>query len=130
MNPDPIGGAVPGQIVEGTVARITRYGAFVDLADGRTGLLHISEIADTFVRDVREHLQEGQRVRVKILGVDARGRLDLSLKRARSPEERTDRSSHRTAFEEKLKAFLRESQERLADLKRNTEAKRGGRRRR
>ncbi len=130
MNPDPIGGAVPGQIVEGTVARITRYGAFVDLADGRTGLVHISEIADTFVRDVREHLQEGQRVRVKILGVDPRGRLDLSLKRARSPEERTDRSGHRTTFEEKLKAFLRESQERLADLKRNTEAKRGGRRRR
>ncbi len=130
MNPDPNGAAEAGQVVEGTVARITSYGAFVDLADGRTGLVHISEIADTFVRDVREYLQEGQRIRVKVLGANARGKLELSLKQAVSPEERANRQRHRTSFEEKLRAFLRESQERLTDLKRNTEAKRGGRRRR
>ncbi|MDR7415762.1 MAG: S1 RNA-binding domain-containing protein [Armatimonadota bacterium] len=130
MNPDPSGAWEPGQILEGTVARIVTYGAFVTLPDGRVGLVHISEIADAFVRDVREYLREGQRVRVKVLGTDARGRLDLSLRQALSPEERTRSQRHRTTFEEKLRAFLRESQERLTDLKRNTEAKRGGRRRR
>ncbi|MCS7172016.1 MAG: S1 RNA-binding domain-containing protein [Armatimonadetes bacterium] len=130
MDPELRVAAEPGQILEGTVARIATYGAFVTLPDGRTGLVHISEIADTFVRDVREYLREGQRVRVKVLGTDARGRLDLSLRQALPPEERTRAQYHRTTFEEKLRAFLRESQERLADLKRNTRAKRGGRRRR
>ncbi|MDR5708860.1 MAG: S1 RNA-binding domain-containing protein [Armatimonadota bacterium] len=122
--------AEPGQILEGTVARIATYGAFVTLPGGRMGLVHISEIADTFVRDIREYLREGQRVRVKVLRADAQGRLDLSLRQALSPEERASSQRHRTTFEEKLRAFLRESQERLTDLKRNTEAKRGGRRRR
>jgi S1 RNA binding domain protein len=102
----------------------------VDLPDGRSGLVHISEIADTFVRDIREYLREGQTVRVKILGLNERGKLDLSVKQALTPEERANRQKQRTTFEEKLKAFLRQSEERLLDLKRNTEAKRGGGRRR
>ncbi|MDR5682687.1 MAG: S1 RNA-binding domain-containing protein [Armatimonadota bacterium] len=119
-----------GQIVEGVVAKITNYGAFVDLPSGRSGLVHISEIADTFVRDIREYLREGQTVRVKVLGLNERGKLDLSVKQALSPEERANRQKQRTTFEEKLKAFLKQSEERLLDLKRNTEAKRGGRGRR
>jgi S1 RNA binding domain protein len=119
-----------GQIVEGVVARITNYGAFVDLPSGRSGLVHISEIADTFIRDIREYLREGQRVRVKVLGLNERGKLDLSVKQALTPEERANRHKQRTTFEEKLKAFLKQSEERQLDVKRNTEAKRGGRTRR
>jgi S1 RNA binding domain protein len=118
-----------GAIVEGTVVKITHYGAFVELPDGKSGLVHISEIADTYVKDVKDYLKEQDKVKVKILGLNEKGKLDLSVKQALSPEERQQRSRARTSFEEKLKAFMKESEERLLDLKRNTEAKRGGRRR-
>ncbi|MDQ7827484.1 MAG: S1 RNA-binding domain-containing protein [Armatimonadota bacterium] len=118
-----------GSIVEGTVVKITHYGAFVELPDGKSGLVHISEIADTYVKDVKDYLRERDTIRVKVLGVNEKGKLDLSVKQALSPEERAARARARTSFEEKLKAFMKESEERLLDLKRNTEAKRGGRRR-
>jgi S1 RNA binding domain protein len=120
----------PGTIVEGTVVKITSYGAFVELPDGKSGLVHISEIADTYVKDVKDYLKEQDRVRVKVLGLNEKGKLDLSIKQALSPEERAQRARQKASFEEKLKAFMKESEERLLDLKRNTEAKRGGRRRR
>ncbi len=115
-----------GSIVEGTVVKITHYGAFVELPDGKSGLVHISEIADVYVKDVRDYLKEQERVKVKILGVNERGKLDLSVKQALSPEARASRARAKVSFEEKLKAFMKESEERLLDLKRNTEAKRGG----
>ncbi|OLD42187.1 MAG: S1 RNA-binding domain-containing protein [Bacillati bacterium ANGP1] len=115
-----------GTIVEGTVVKITNYGAFVELPDGRSGLVHIREIADTYVKDVRDYLKEQEKVKVKVLGLNERGKLDLSVKQALSPEERVARVRAKTSFEDKLKAFLKESEERLLDLKRNTEAKRGG----
>lgn len=115
-----------GTIVEGTVVKITPYGAFVELPDGKSGLVHISEIADIYVKDVKDYLKERDRVRVKILGINEKGKLDLSVKQALSPEERVQRTRARTSFEDKLKAFMKESEERLLDLKRNTEAKRGG----
>lgn len=118
-----------GSIVEGTVVKITHYGAFVELPDGKSGLVHISEIADTYVKDVKDYLKEQDKVKVKILGLNEKGKLDLSVKQALSPEERAARARVRSSFEEKLKAFMKESEERLLDLKRNTEAKRGGRRR-
>lgn len=115
-----------GTIVEGTVVKITHYGAFVELPDGKSGLVHISEIADTYVKDVRDYLKEQERVKVKVLGVNERGKLDLSVKQALSPQERAVRAQSKVPFEDKLKAFMKESEERLLDLKRNTEAKRGG----
>lgn len=115
-----------GNIVEGTVVKITNYGAFVELPDGRSGLVHIREIADTFVKDVHDYLKEQEKVKVKVLGLNDRGKLDLSVKQALSPEERVARVRAKASFEEKMKAFLKESEERLLDLKRNTEAKRGG----
>lgn len=121
--------ADPGSIVEGTVVKITTYGAFVELPDGKSGLVHISEIADIYVKDVKDYLKEQEKVRVKVLGLNERGKLDLSVKQALSPEERQSRVRSRASFEDKLKAFMKESEERLLDLKRNTEAKRGGRRR-
>jgi S1 RNA binding domain protein len=115
-----------GSIIEGTVVKITNYGAFVELPDGRSGLVHIREIADTFVKDVHDYLKEQEKVKVKVLGLNDRGKLDLSVKQALSPEERVARVRAKASFEEKMKAFLKESEERLLDLKRNTEAKRGG----
>jgi S1 RNA binding domain protein len=118
-----------GTILEGTVVKITHYGAFVELSDGKSGLVHISEIADTYVKDVRDYLKEQERVKVKVLGYNDKGKLDLSVKQALEPSERQARVRAKASFDEKLAKFLKESEERLLDLKRNTEAKRGGRRR-
>src|SRR5438094_7790326 len=76
-----------GTIVEGTVVKITNYGAFVELPDGRSGLVHIREIADTYVKDVRDYLKEQEKVKVKVLGLNERGKLDLSVKQALSRSE-------------------------------------------
>jgi S1 RNA binding domain protein len=118
-----------GTILEGVVVKITHYGAFVELPDGKSGLVHISEIADTYVKDVRDYLKEQERVKVKVLGYNDKGKLDLSVKQALDPSERQARVRAKASFDEKLAKFLKESEERLLDLKRNTEAKRGGRRR-
>ena len=118
-----------GTIVEGTVVKITHYGASVELSDGKSGLVHISEIADTYVKDVRDYIKEQDRVKVKVLGYNDKGKLDLSVKQALDPSERQARVRAKASFDEKLAKFLKESEERLLDLKRNTEAKRGGRRR-
>src|SRR2546425_13324054 len=93
-----------GTIVEGTVVKITNYGAFVELPDGRSGLLHIREIADTYVKDVRDYLKEQEKVKVKVLGLNERGRLDLSAEQALSPEERVARARAKTSVEGKWKA--------------------------
>ncbi len=69
-----------GKIYEGTVARIVDFGAFVTIMPGTDGLLHISQIAKERVENVSDYLKEGQQVRVKVLDVDARGRIKLSMK--------------------------------------------------
>ncbi|MBC7335062.1 MAG: S1 RNA-binding domain-containing protein [Clostridia bacterium] len=120
-----------GTVVEGVVTGITKFGAFVQLPTGETGLVHISEVADTFVKDVKDYLKEQDRVRVKIINVDERGRIGLSIKQADPNYEPRRRPRHRpnfdASFEEKLARFLKESDDRLQDLKRNVDAKRGGR---
>ena len=118
-----------GTILEGIVVKITHYGAFVELPDAKSGLVHISEIADIYVKDVRDYLKEQEKVKVKVLGYNDKGKLDLSVKQALDPAERQSRVRAKASFDEKLAKFLKESEERLLDLKRNTEAKRGGRRR-
>lgn len=122
-------GLEAGTVLEGVVVKITHYGAFVEFPDGKSGLVHISEIADTYVKDVRDYLKEQERVKVKVLGYNEKGKLDLSVKQALEPAERQARMRAKVSFDEKLAKFLKESEERLLDLKRNTEAKRGGRRR-
>ena len=134
------GSLTAGTIVEGTVSGITHFGAFVNLDGGQTGLIHISEIAYEYVRDVRDHVKLNDRVKVKVLQVNpSNGKFDLSLKQTReAPAElvprwrrgRRDKVLPEGAdpvFEEKLSKFLKSSEERLLDLKRNLEAKRGGR---
>lgn len=121
-----------GSVVEGVVTGITRFGAFVLLPNGKTGLVHISEVADTYVRDVKDYVKENDRVRVKILSYDGRDKIGLSIRQAdpRAAAERPKghrRPGGHQSFEDKLARFLRESDERLSDLRRHTEAKRGGR---
>ena len=89
----------PGTILEGTVRSIAAFGAFINLPEGKTGLVHISEVSSSYVTDIRQHLTEGQAVKVKLLNTDERGRLSLSIKQAeerpaparRSAEERPAR---------------------------------------
>ncbi len=74
-----------GAILEGKVTGITSFGAFVELPGGQTGMVHISEVAPTFVTDIRQHLQENQEVKVKVLNVGEDGKISLSIKRAMDP---------------------------------------------
>jgi len=74
-----------GSIVEGKVTGITKFGAFVSLPGGKSGLVHISEIAYSYVSEVSEFLQEGQDVKVKVIGIDESNRINLSIKKATEP---------------------------------------------
>ena len=76
---------VVGAVVDGKVTGIMKFGAFVSLPGGKSGLVHISEIAYSYVNEVSEFLKEGQEVKVKIIGVDENGRINLSIKKAQEP---------------------------------------------
>lgn len=125
-----------GSIVEGVVTGITNFGAFIELGEGKTGLVHISEVANTFVRDIKDFLKENDKVKVKVIGIDEKGKISLSIKQteAKPPQrppqrpQRHDRAPRveQVSFEDKLNKFLKESDERLQDLKKSVEAKRGG----
>lgn len=80
-----------GSILDGKVTGITNFGAFVSLPGNRSGLVHISEIAYSYVNDVHDHLAEGQEVKVKVIGVDANNRINLSIKQASPPPPRPER---------------------------------------
>lgn len=71
-----------GSIVEGKITGILKFGAFVDLGEGKSGMVHISEIASSFVNDIHEHVSEGQTVRVKVINIGDDGKISLSIKRA------------------------------------------------
>lgn len=77
-----------GSILEGKVTGITKFGAFVALPEGRSGLVHISEIAYSYVNEVSDHLQEGQQVKVKVIGIDENNRINLSIKKVTEPPAR------------------------------------------
>ena len=77
-----------GAVVEGTVTGITKFGAFVSLPDGRSGLVHISEIANTYVNDVNEFLKLGDKVKVRVLAITPDGKINLSIKKAEPAPER------------------------------------------
>ncbi len=113
-----------GAVVEGTVHRITPYGAFLQLQGGKVGLVHISEIDRNYVRDVREHLREGDVVRAKVTAIKEDGKIDLSIKALQDPPRRPPRRGTDPEFEQKLKRFLRQSEERQVDYRRGVEHKR------
>ena len=139
-----------GSIVEGKVSGITKFGAFISLPEGKSGLVHISEIAYSYVNDVHDHLNEGDQVKVKVIGIDDAGRINLSIKKATEPPPRpaaprpaAPRQQHTqrertftpaapkepTSFEDRLKQFMAASDSKLSDLRsaeRRT-SRRGGR---
>ncbi len=142
-----------GSILDGKVTGITKFGAFVSLPGNKSGLVHISEIAYTYVNDVHDHLQEGQQVKVKVIGIDDNNRINLSIKKATEPPPQPERrsprpqaqaerpASRRSAsftprpaqtkgpvdFEDRLKQFMASSDSKLSELHMNE--KRGSNRR-
>lgn len=141
-----------GSKLQGKVTGITNFGAFVELSDGSTGLVHISEVADNYVKDINDHLKIGDQVEVKVINVEKDGKIGLSIKKAVDKPERSERPQrpHRSGdsrgysqrsrqgraadnrstketFESKMAKFLKDSEDRLSSLKRHTESKRGGR---
>ncbi|GGA48477.1 MULTISPECIES: S1 domain-containing RNA-binding protein [Bacillaceae] len=133
-----------GSKVQGKVTGITNFGAFVELPGGSTGLVHISEVADNYVKDINEHLKVGDVVEVKVMNVEADGKIGLSIRKAKPQAERPERPERsqrprnnnrpndrdrpsKENFEQKMARFLKDSEDRLSTLKRATESKRGGR---
>ena len=141
-----------GAIVEGKVKSITNFGAFISLPEGKTGLVHISEVANSFVSDVRQHLTEGQDVKVMVISTD-NNKLNLSIKRLEAKPQRENRENAprreapqnrppRTAptpppapktvdqlFEERLKAFMTESDSKISGIRQYSDHRTKSRRR-
>ena len=121
-----------GSIVEGVVTGITNFGAFIELPSGETGLVHISEIAEVYVRDINDFLKTNDKVTVKVISMVQNGKVGLSIKKAKqqaAPAYHRPQQPQKvkTSFEDKMAKFLKESEERQQVLKRSTDAKRGGR---
>ena len=108
-----------GAVVDGTVSRITPYGAFLTLEGGKVGLVHISEVDRNYVKDVHEHLREGDVVKVKVIAIKEDGKIDLSIKALQDPLPPRQRRGSDPGFETMLKKFLRSSEERQTDYKRS-----------
>ena len=151
-----------GAVLEGKIKSITNFGAFVALPENQTGMVHISEVANAFVSDIRQHLTEGQDVKVMVIG-NENGKINLSIKRLEPKPQRENNNggfqrreggrreggfqnreqsqnrpqrapvqpaAPKTAdqlFEEKLKAFMTESDSKLSGMKQYADQ---GRRRR
>src|SRR5699024_10076259 len=117
-----------GSKVEGKVTGITNFGAFVELEKNTTGLVHISEVADSYVKDINEYLKVGETVTVKVINVEKYVKIAQYIKKAVEKTTHQKRSRERTEnFESKINDFLKDSEDRLSTLKKQTETKRGGR---
>ena len=139
-----------GSVLEGKVTGITKFGAFVSLPEGTSGLVHISEIALSYVNDVKVHLKEGQVVKVKVIGIDENGRINLSIKKAMDPPPRPagqgrpmgrpgghngggfrgkPAPAEPASFEDRLKQFMAASDSKLSELRQSERrsSRRGGR---
>ena len=145
-----------GAVVEGKVKSLSKFGAFITLPDGSTGMVHISEIAHAYVNDIRDHLTEGQDVKVMVIGTD-NGKINLSIKRLEPKPQRDNapRGEFRNAprrdgganrpsrapvqpaapktadqlFEEKLKAFMSESDSKISSIRQYSDHRTKSRRR-
>ena len=144
-----------GEIYDGKVTGLTNFGAFVKLSNGESGMVHISEVAAVYVKDIHEFLQEGQDVRVKVLAVNENNKISLSIKQTQTAPIKTaqkpapegafkkrparpsgppDFSKKKTvsdgpmSFEDMMSKFKADSEEKMSDLKRFTDSSRGSRR--
>ncbi len=133
-----------GKIYTGKVRSITSYGAFVEVEQENekpiTGMVHISEVANTYVKDIREYLTEDQEVKVIVLQITEQGKISMSIKKAlpddekrsyRKPNRETHSQKQETDmnFEDMMNRFKQHSEERISDIKRNTDRKNKSRRR-
>src|SRR5699024_12053704 len=92
-----------GSKLQGKVTGITNFGAFVELEKGKTGLVHISEVADTYVKDINEHLTVGDEIKVKVINVEDDGKIGISIKKAKDRRVRQRNTKERTEkFEYKM----------------------------
>ena len=137
-----------GEILEGKVTGITAFGAFVELPNGGKGMIHISEVAPTYVKEIRDHLTEGQTVTVKVVNIDEKGKIGLSIKKALAPaaapppprrRENTPppaparpgpggwqpKPSGDKSFEDLMAQFKQQSDEKISDLKRTQDGRNG-----
>ncbi len=114
-----------GAVLEGKVKSITNFGAFVTLPENHTGMVHISEVANCYVSDIRRHLTEGQTVKVKVMKIDEGGKVALSVKKAEEPAPRRPLKAETPrvcqsapvgpmTFDEKLKQFMSDSDSRIS----------------
>lgn len=131
-----------GAIVEGTVTGLTSFGAFVSIPEGKSGMVHISEVSISYVKDIKEHLSEGQQVKVKIIGIND-GKISLSIKKAEEetarprPRQQRPRQNNvwqgqrsrepvgEQSFEDMMARFKQVSDEKITDLKRATDSRHG-----
>lgn len=137
-----------GSILEGKVTGITNFGAFVELPDKSTGMVHISEVSSTFIKDIHEKVSEGDIVKVKVIDINEKGKIALSIKKALPQEEEqpkpkrpagdrskksqppvwtgTQRSEpENMSFEDMMAKFKSISDDKMSDLKKSNVAKRG-----
>ena len=123
-----------GNKLKGKITGIKKFGAFVELPEGKSGLVHISEVADNYVENVEDHLSGGDEVEVKVLSIADDGKISLSIKKAkdRPRKPRHSKANHGKPvqktedFEKKLSNFLKDSEDKLTSIKRQTESRRGG----
>lgn len=102
-----------GSILEGKITGISKFGAFVALPDGKSGMVHISEVASTFVKEITDHVKQDQVVKVRVLGIDEKGRISLSIKKAQTEQPRQKKVS----FEDMLSKYMQDSSEKIMGLK-------------
>jgi len=136
-----------GSVYDGTVTGLTKFGAFVKLENGVSGMVHISEVSNEYVNDISEHLSEGDKVKVKVIEINEKGKVGLSIKKALPKEEKPkpqkpskprrenkDRgwkgasqqeASAPMSFEDMMAKFKAQSEDKMSDLKRSSD-KRGG----
>mgnify|MGYP002508341039 CR=1 FL=1 len=135
-----------GAIYDGTVTGLSKFGAFVKLDNGTSGMVHISEVASEYVSDISQHLAEGDKVKVKVLEINEKGKVSLSIKKAMPEQEKpkqakprpqnknTDRgwkgapqqeSNAPMSFEDMMAKFKAQSEDKMSDIKRSSD-RRGG----
>ena len=136
-----------GQILSGKVTGITKYGVFVELEAGKTGMVHISEVAAVYVKEIRDFVTDGQEVKVKVISIADDGKISLSMKQAAAPAPQPFRKpyppkssapfdgaargkakSEPDSFDEMLSKFMQSSDDKLSGLKKNGGERRSSRR--
>lgn len=131
-------GVEVGSILEGKVTGVKKFGAFVSLPGGQTGMVHISEVSNEYIQELSDVLTEGQDVKVKVMNISEDGKIALSMKRTEPRPKPTRADTGRVwqprpsapqgnmSFEDMMSQFKSRSEEKMSDLRRVTEARRGG----